>query len=431
MDMYQAYLAGSGGTVLGESNGKAALTAIAAHKPDVVLLDVQLPDANGIELISHIRGFAPECALIIMTAQASVKTAVEAMQKGADDFLVKPFSQARLATTIVNAMKTKSLEQEVASFKDRSQRNTFHGFIGKSPAMRGVYRLIELAAKSKAPVLITGESGTGKELCAEALHRQGTRAKGPLVPVNCGAIPADLIESELFGHVKGAFTGATSDRVGAARNADKGILFLDEVGDLPLDLQVKLLRFLQTGIVQAVGSDQQRQLDVRVVCATNKDPDVEVAEGRFREDLLYRLNVIPIHLPPLRERDTDILDISEVMIERLAEEEERAPPTLTEEARAHLLAHSWPGNVRELINKLRSTLVLTESHELNADALGLRATKTASANSSEVRPLALVEREAIESAIAHCDGNVVKAAEMLEVSPSTIYRKRADWELED
>lgn len=240
-----------------------------------------------------------------------------------------------------------------------------------------------------------------------------------------------MLESELFGHVKGAFTGATADRTGAARNAQKGTLFLDEVCDLPLELQVKLLRFLQTGIVQPVGSDKQIQLDLRIVCATNKDPEAEVAAGRFREDLLYRLKVIPITVPPLRDRDKDVLDIASVMLERLSEEEERAAPTLTDEAKAHLLAHPWPGNVRELINKLRSALVLTDSDVLGPDALQIGGVAKAPTGQGQVRPLAVVEREVIEHAIAACDGNVVQAAELLEVSPSTLYRKRAEWEPSD
>jgi len=312
--------------------------------------------------------------------------------------------------------------------------------------MQTVYRIIDSAAPSTATVFITGESGTGKELCAAAIHRQSPRRDGPFVALNCGAIPRDLMESEIFGHVRGAFTGAAKDRLGAAGQADKGTLFLDEIGEMDLELQTKLLRFVQTGTYQKVGDTRLNAVDVRFVCATNRDPLKEVAEGRFREDLYYRLHVIPIHMPALRERAEDVLPLAHHFLMRLAQEEGKGFRGFAPDVEEILLAYQWPGNVRQLQNVIRNVVVLQKGELVTAGMLpsplnsGVpgRPDNVASARAADVvppppatpaqlKPLWLVEREAIERAIAYCGGNIPRAAALLEVSPSTIYRKRQAW----
>jgi DNA-binding NtrC family response regulator len=313
-------------------------------------------------------------------------------------------------------------------------------------AMQAVYRIIESAAPSKATVFITGESGTGKEVCAEAIHQCSPRREQPFIALNCAAIPHDLMESEIFGHVKGSFTGAQGDRKGAASLADGGTLFLDEICEMDLDLQSKLLRFIQTGTLQRVGSGKLETVDVRFICATNRDPLLEVKAGRFREDLYYRLHVIPLYLPPLRERGEDILLLARSLLQNYAKEENKRFRDFDAAAARVLLDYPWPGNVRELQNVVRNIVVLNDKELVSPDILppplnGVRAlavattaaqqpaaTATTPAVGGPIRPLWLVEKEVIEQAIASCDGNIPKAAALLEISPSTIYRKKQGWE---
>lgn len=312
--------------------------------------------------------------------------------------------------------------------------------------------MIESAAPSRATTFITGESGTGKELCAEAIHQKSPRAKQRFVTLNCAAIPKDLMESEIFGHVKGAFTDAISDRDGAASLADGGTLFLDEICEMNLVLQTKLLRFIQTGRIQKVGGDVEEPVDVRFVCATNRDPLQAVAQGEFREDLYYRLHVIPIHLPPLRERDNDILLLANRLLIEFAHEEGKRFRGFDDEAAKAMARYSWPGNVRQMQNVLRNVVVLNDAERVAIDMLpsnfagslaprvsiketttpdprarGPEATPVATGEASII-PLWRIERKAIEDAIKRCDGNIPRAAVFLEVSPSTIYRKLQSWE---
>ena len=316
--------------------------------------------------------------------------------------------------------------------------------------MQAIYRIIDAAASSKATVFITGESGTGKEVCAEAIHAQGERARKPFIALNCGAIPHDLMESEIFGHVKGAFSGAISERKGAASQADGGTLFLDEIGEMNIDLQTKLLRFVQTSSFQKVGGNKLEKVDVRFICATNRDPQEAVNAGEFREDLYYRLHVIPVHLPPLRDRDDDILEIAQHFLQNYAKEENKDFDGFSPEVEAILRRHPWPGNVRQLQNIIRNITVLHNDKRVSLEHLP--APLNQSADSSEIprltklelqkevprelqaqslMSLASIEREAIERAIAACDGNIPKAASLLDVSPSTIYRKKSGWESAD
>ncbi len=436
--------------------GEAALEALAHGSYRVVLLDIELPGIDGFAVLRQMRDSGTTATAIVITVHGSVSKAVEAMRLGARDFIVKPFTGQRLLTTTRNMLDHATLRETVETLRDDFGRDRYYGFIGRSLAMQAVYRTIDSVARSRAGVFITGESGTGKEVCAQAIHRAGPRRDGPFVPLNCGAIPKDLIESEMFGHLKGAFTGATSDRVGAAALADGGTLFLDEICEMDIALQAKLLRFLQSGQIQRVGSPKLEPVDVRIVCATNRDPWYEVSEGRFREDLFYRLHVVPIHLPPLRDRDEDVLDIATDLLRRYSAEEGRSFDRFAPAAADVLMAHPWPGNVRELQNVVRQIVVLHDSEEVTPEMLppplGRASDPTPSAapppgrapplsapppdpgagaaSATQIaigRPLREIEKEAIEGTIRLCGGNIPRAARMLGISPSTIYRKKEAW----
>jgi DNA-binding NtrC family response regulator len=439
--LYAAYLEREGIDPQIVDSGTAALTAAADKAYDVVLLDINLPDMNGLEVLRSLAGRANGPTVIVITALGSINLAVEAMRAGAYDFLVKPFTAERFLVTLRNALERQRLAVLVETF--REERDGYCGFLGASPAMQAVYRIIDSASSSKATVFITGESGTGKELCAEAVHRMSPRRERPFIAINCAAIPKDLMESEIFGHVKGAFTGAISDHDGAAKRANGGTLFLDEICDMDPNLQTKLLRFVQTGTFTPVGGSTVQRVDVRFVCATNRDPLVEVEAGRFREDLYYRLHVIPIEMPPLRARGEDVLKLAEAFLDAMAAEEGKSFEGLSEEAASLIQAYDWPGNIRQLQNVMRSVVVLnpggavTEAmlpqalrrHAAPAVAAASRSSAPdgAGAEGETVVPLWIIEKRAIEQAIAMCDGNIPKAAELLRISPSTIYRKRQAW----
>jgi len=314
------------------------------------------------------------------------------------------------------------------------------GFIGTSEPMRQIQTTIRAVARSMATVFITGESGTGKELCALAVHGQSPRGRGPFIALNCGAIPQDLLESEVFGHMKGSFTGALSDKPGAASAADGGTLFLDEICEMAPALQTKLLRFLQTSTIVPVGATRPRKVNMRIICATNRDPMEAVRSGQFREDLFYRLFVVPIHMPPLRERGTDVLEIAEAALHRFACEEQKIFQGLSPEVRALFLSLRWPGNVRQLLNVIRNIVVLHDEGQvqlsmlpksLHASSLAEPAPAAPTAQMALAgligRPLAEIERMVIEASLAQSGGSVPKAARMLELSPSTLYRKIEAW----
>ncbi|MGL6554874.1 sigma-54-dependent Fis family transcriptional regulator [Aeromonas jandaei] len=444
--VYEQYLRQDGYEVVLADCGQQALEVLLTSPPPVVLLDLELPDMSGMEILQQITEQQLPCAVVVITAHGSVDVAVEAMRLGAFDFLTKPFDSKRLCATARNALKHQQLSSLVAHYRENFERQSFFGFIGASMAMQAVYRIIESAAPSKATVFITGESGTGKEVCAEAIHQCSPRREQPFIALNCAAIPHDLMESEIFGHVKGSFTGAQGDRKGAASLADGGTLFLDEICEMDLDLQSKLLRFIQTGTLQRVGSGKLETVDVRFICATNRDPLLEVKAGRFREDLYYRLHVIPLYLPPLRERGEDILLLARSLLQNYAKEENKRFRDFDAAAARVLLDYPWPGNVRELQNVVRNIVVLNDKELVSPDILppplnGVRtlsvtaaatqqpaATSTTPVVGGPIRPLWLVEKEVIEQAIASCDGNIPKAAALLEISPSTIYRKKQGWE---
>ena len=306
--MYQSYLIPTGMKTQVAATGAEALIAISEFDPDLILLDVMLPDMNGLDILSSLQG-DNQPQVIVLTGHATKEMAIKAIKLGANDFLEKPIEADRFRITINNALKLKDLKQTVEKYQAKYENGRYFDLIGSSAVMQSVYQIINSAASSKATVFITGESGTGKELCAKAVHQASPRAKKPFVALNCAAIPKDLIESEIFGHLKGAFTGAIANREGAAGQADGGTLFLDELCEMDINLQSKLLRFIQTGCYQQVGSEKEVKVDVRFVCATNRDPLIEVQAGRFREDLYYRLHVIPVNLPPLRDRGVDIIEI--------------------------------------------------------------------------------------------------------------------------
>ncbi len=444
-------------TVVG--TGKEALKALEAEPPGVVLLDLRLPDMDGLDILKEIHEREMPTEVVVITANGSINVAVDAMKSGAYDFIVKPIKAERLLVTVRNALKHRSLSAIVETMRG-SARDSYFGFIGSSLAMQAVYRTIDAAAASKATVFITGESGTGKEVAAEAIHRQSPRKTGPFVAINCGAIPKELMESEIFGHVKGAFTGAHADREGAASRASGGTLFLDEICEMDLSLQTKLLRFIQTGTLQKVGGSKVEKVDVRFICATNRDPLAEVEGGRFREDLYYRLHVIPIQLPPLRERTGDVIEIARHFLAEYAKEEGKGFTGFDKETEKIINDYNWPGNIRQVQNVIRNIVVLHDGELVTSEMLppplgkiGMPAAGPAEpaaegdvaapapagvANGAasfdsedEIVPLWKIERDFIERAIAACDGNIPKAAARLGISPSTIYRKKLSWESED
>ena len=455
-EAYMAHLAGEDCDIDHVETGRAALTAIDRVPPDVILLDLLLPDMHGREIVEHVAARELDCTIVVPTSQASVKVAVEAMRSGAFDFLVKPIDPDRLSYTLRNALERQRLRRVVETYEQAFSRDRFAGFIGASPVMQAVYRMIESAVTSKATVFVTGESGTGKELCARAIHDLGPRRDGPFVTLNCAAIPRELLESEIFGHVRGAFTGAAANRDGAAARADGGTLFFDEIGEMEIGLQSKLLRFVQTGTFQRVGDSRGSEVDVRFVCATNRDPLEQVRAGGFREDLYYRLHVIPIELPPLRERGDDILLLARELLALFTEEEGKRFTGFSPRTASLLGRYEWPGNVRELQNVLRNVVVLNDVETVTANLLPEwmsnqiadadpeaprlpsrtdptpvprgAARDMAVEGPAAIRPLADREREIIEDAIALCDGNIPLAAAHLGISNSTIYRKRRAWE---
>jgi len=394
------------------------------------------------ELVAALREAGLFGPVVATSRKGSVSIAVEAMRGGADDFVVKPYRPADLARRLANLIRMEATRELPVSPPEAAREvEGFEGFIGASDAMRKHYDQIVRIAPSKAPVFITGESGTGKEVCAEAIHARSDRANGPFIALNCSAIPKELMESEIFGHVKGAFTGAHEERAGAAELAHGGTLFLDEICDMDFALQAKLLRFVQTGSVRRVGDVRQRHVDVRFVCATNRDPASDVATGRFREDLYYRLHVLPLHLPPLRERAGDIARLARAFLARYAEEEGRAFAGFTPEAEAALEQFAWPGNVRQLQNVIRRVVVLHDSDYVSAEMLPLSPDAAAAATheaardtgflprtvSPAIAPYRMQEQKIIEKALAAFDGNAQKAAAALEIAPSTIYRKLQAW----
>ena len=413
--------------VITASSGEEGIRLFTEEHPLLVITDMKMPGMDGFQVLKTIKRQSPDTLVIIITAFGAVETAVEAMKQGAYDYITKPFNRDQLRLTVRKAIQFSGLARENRRLQQElSDRTDFRNIVGISTAMERVFEMVRRVADTEATVLITGESGTGKELVARAIHNQGSRQPGPFIPVNCAAIPRDLLESELFGHVRGAFTGAVSDKPGKFSLADKGTLFLDEVGELPLDLQPKLLRTLQEKVVEPVGGSPTQRLDVRVVAATNIDLDRALADGTFREDLYYRLAVIPIHLPPLRERKQDI----PLLARHFAAKHGSPSLTFSDAALATLTGYQWPGNVRELENVIEQILILRNSDHIETDNLPdrVRGIKTHQKNPVINFPddgysLEDLEREAVVEALQRNSWNQTSAARFLRIPRHTlIYR---------
>ncbi len=405
------------------------LELLRSFDPHVTFLDVKMPGMDGLEALGRVREIDTTAIVVMISGHGTIGTAVEATRRGAFDFLEKPLDTDRLLLTLRNALELRGLAHRVEVLRDEVESR--HEIVGSSFALRQMLDRVERTAGSDARVLITGENGTGKELVARALHRLSQRAEGPWVEVNCAAIPSELIESELFGHMKGSFTGAVSDRAGKFELADGGTLFLDEIGDMSLPAQAKMLRVLQEGVVTRVGGSRPIEVDVRILAATNKDLDEEIGAGRFREDLLYRLSVIPIRVPPLRERREDIPMLIQHFIELAAHSERIAPRPFTPEAVQALQGLDWPGNVRELRNTVERLLILAPGDAVSeADVRALTAgAGSAGAFSAELDAATfsefkdLTERAYLLHQLRRHDWNVSETARQIEMPRSNLYKK--------
>ncbi len=419
---YQAFTA---------DNAESALTVFSSNRIDVTLTDIKMSGRDGLALLDQIKAADEEAIVIVMTAYSSVDTAVAALRKGAYDYITKPFVNDDLIQTLRNALSHRRLFQENRFLRRELRRQKARTeIIGESEAIRRVFDLIEKVVATSASVLIQGESGTGKELVARAIHFQGDRADMPFLAVNCGALPESLLESELFGHVKGAFTGAVADKAGYFRSAAGGTLFLDEVGDMPPSLQVKLLRALQEREVTPVGASVPVPFDARIITATNRRLETEVAKGRFREDLYYRLNVIEIDVPPLRERREDIPVLIDYFISNAARRHGYVQKEVSAKALELLCGYDWPGNVRELEHAVERALILS-GDQIDIDGLPAKVTGNTgpAAEGESIRSLEDVERDHIFKVMETVSQDKAAAAKILGIDLSTLYRKLKRYEI--
>lgn len=421
------------------SDGAEGISALQGDIFHVVISDLKMPVVGGMELLHWVRHNQPGLPVILITAHGTVDSAVEAIKQGAFDYVTKPFDQEEIAQVVGKALATESRNARTHLISDGSAGK---GIIGESAPLREVFALIEKVAPSPTTVLVTGESGTGKELVARALHERSPRADGPFIQINCGAIPENLFEAELFGYEKGSFTGAVTSKPGRFEIADGGTLFLDEVGELPKDMQVKILRALQQGQIDRVGGVRTLDVDVRVIAATNVDLAQAVAAGEFREDLFYRLNVIPIHLPPLRERYEDIPLLVEHFLRRFNERLGKDVKRVAPDALAALLEHNWPGNIRELENLMERSVLLIEGDTIHlSDLPGLRRGSAPAPQGEDLDEMGLkeyvrvhtakLERVRIQRVLEAEDGNVTRAARRLGISRKSLQTKMKEYGLRD
>jgi two-component system response regulator HydG len=428
MDGHRCEIAHSGGE---------AITRLSEASFDAVLTDLVMPDQSGIDVLKSARSLQPDAVVLLVTGHESVKTAVDAMRHGAADYLTKPVDLTELRARLARAVETGRLRRTNTELQRQiDKRFGFEGIIGHSPPMVRLFEILGQVSPTSVTVLIQGESGTGKELVARAIHTNSPRAKQPFVAVNCAALSEGLIESELFGHVKGAFTGAVAHKEGRIVYADSGTLFLDEVGDMPLATQAKLLRVLETREVQPVGGNQVQKVDIRVLSATNRDLKSMVREGKFREDLLYRLQVVMIELPPLRERTGDLPLLIDHFIGELAAQHGRKVRGITPEARTLLVRYGWPGNVRELRNVIENMVLLARGDVLTVDDIPAEARPEHAATSSKSggyqlagRSLAEVEADLVRETLKLFGGNREKTAGVLGIGERTLYRKIKEYKL--
>jgi Response regulator containing CheY-like receiver, AAA-type ATPase, and DNA-binding domains len=418
--------------------GRAGLECLAASAPDIVLTDIRMPNVTGVEILAAARQSDPDVPVILMTAQATLQSAMQAVNEGAFYYIQKPFRNDELVAILRRAAEHRKLRVENKSLKQAIRRHERSGVarpVGTSKSWIEVLRLVETVAPTDSTVLLQGESGTGKEIIARYVHELSTRTDGPFLSINCGALPESLLESELFGHVKGSFTGAIRDKIGLFGAATKGTFFLDEIGETTAATQVKLLRALQHREVIPVGSTDAVPVDTRVIAATNRDLDEEIRVGNFRSDLYYRLNVIAVHLPPLRQRRDDIPLLAEHFLHRIAEVRGENPKHLTDAALAALAEYAWPGNVRELENAIERAIILTAGDAIDVNALPERVVepRTEPLVSTRTPPnptLEAVERAYIMWVLQSESGNKSRAAEVLGIDPSTLYRKLSRYGVE-
>jgi two-component system response regulator HydG len=418
--------------------GKAGLERISAGAPDIVLTDIRMPNVTGVEILAAARESDPDVPVILMTAQATLQSAMQAVNEGAFYYIQKPFRNDELIAILKRAAEHRKLRVENKSLKQAIRRHERQGVarpIGTSKTWIDILRLVETVAPTDSTVLIQGESGTGKEVIARYIHDLSARTDGPFLSINCGALPESLLESELFGHVKGSFTGAIRDKVGLFGASTKGTFFLDEIGETTPATQVKLLRALQHREVIPVGSTDAVPVDTRVVAATNRDLDEEIRAGNFRSDLYYRLNVIALHLPPLRQRRDDIPLLAEHFLQRIAGQRGEAPKRITPDALDAMLEYAWPGNVRELENAIERSIILTAGNDIDLASLPERITqrKAEPLVSPRTPPnptLEAVERAYIMWVLQSESGNKSRAAEVLGIDPSTLYRKLSRYGVE-
>ena len=440
-------LKGEGFEVIEAESGEAGLELWRSEGADVVILDVRLPGIDGLEVLRRMRTEAPAQPVVMISGHGTIATALEATREGAFDFLEKPCSRERVVLAVRNALRVGDLDREVRVYKERERGRQV--MIGDSEAMRAIRDQIDRAAPTPARILIRGESGTGKELVARALHEASQRAGGPFVKVNCAAIPEELIESELFGAVKGSYTGATESRDGKFVQADGGTLFLDEVGDMSLRAQAKVLRALQEGEIEKVGGKGVLKVDVRVLAATNRDLEGDVREGRFREDLFFRLNVVPIHVPPLRQRREDVPLLAAHFLARYADENGLPPRAFSDDALAALAKRSWPGNVRELHNAVERLAIMARGETIGPADLAAAGLAEADAFAADrdaavpglstddvqslgglVKARQAFEAECIRRSLAEADGNVSEAARRLGIDRTNLHKKIQAYDLD-
>src|SRR5437762_2145378 len=413
-------------TITEADTGAALKQAYSRPQPDVILLDIKLPDADGLDLLPLIKKQWPECEVIVLTGNATFDAAVEATKRGAYHFLNKPFDTQGLLVTVERALEHKQQSEENSTL--RKALSTMSG--GSSPVfqsvvMQSVVRTVERVAPSDVAILITGESGSGKEVIADLIHAMSPRNKGKIIKINCAALPRELIESELFGSVKGAFTGAHSDREGLFRQAEGGTLFLDEISEMPIDTQSKLLRVLQDQEVRPVGGKVSYKTNCRLVAATNRKPDEAIKDGKLREDLFYRISAISVHLPPLRERRDDIMPLAIAFLKRFASQANRVIKGYTASAVERLTAFDWPGNVRQLQNEVQRAVLLSEGDEVDAADLSITNVRAAveSGGDTNFTLLEGVERNAIVQMLKETGGNKLETAKRLGIGRQTLYNK--------
>lgn len=435
----RTFLARQGYQVEVADGGDAALKLVDSFGPDFIITDVRMPKMGGLDLLARLKAKGDNAAVIVMSAYGNIDLALDAMRAGAYDYLQKPFKNDEVLLTLRKAEEREMLRRENRVLRaEMLKENSFEQMIAQSSAMKEIFRTVAKVAGYKTTALVTGESGVGKELVARALHQQSNRAQKPFIAVNCGAIPGNLLESELFGHKRGAFTDASSDRAGLFEQADGGVLLLDEIGELPLELQVKLLRVLQEEVIRRIGGDRDVSVDVRIVAATHRDLAAEVQAGRFREDLFYRINVLHIHVPPLRERRDDISLLVDHFIERNNRRLGTDIRGVNTEAHRLLLAYGWPGNIRELENTIERGMVLADGDTLSEADLPERIRQARDPirlqlNSGELsvkKTTRVIEEVLIRRALQHTKGNRTRAATLLEISHRALLYKIKDYKID-